>query len=152
MAAGFTIAKENLPILEEKLLAAAEELIQDSMLIPVLQIDMKLPLDTVTLELAKELNKLKPFGIGNNEPVFMSENVGVAAVNYVGKEQNHISLRLFSGSSFYKAIYFNGKELSAENIKVGDKVDVVYAIKESEYNGKTYADLTVKDLRKTLSD
>lgn len=149
MAAGFTIVKENLPVLQEKLLIAAEDLIQESMLVPVLEIDMKIPLDLVNISLAQELNKLKPFGIGNSEPIFMSENVGVANVNFVGKEQNHMSLRLFSGTNFYKAIYFNGKELSQEmGIKIGDKVDVAYAIRESEYNGSKYVDLVVKDLRK----
>lgn len=151
MAAGFTILKENIPTLQEKIVELSNLEISDSLLVPVLDIDLKIPLDLVSLGFCAEVSSLKPFGVGNNEPVFMSENVGVSALNIVGKEQTHLSLRLFSGSEFYKAIFFNGAD-RAKNLTIGDRVDIAYMVKESEFNGKKYVDLIVKDLRKSNGD
>jgi single-stranded-DNA-specific exonuclease len=129
MAAGFTISRENIIILQEKISQVSELEIDESLLIPVIDIDLKIPLDLVSLSFLEEMNKLKPFGIGNNEPLFLSEKAGISSLNIVGKESNHLSMRLFGGSNFYKAIFFNGSEY-AKGLNVGDKVDIVFSIKE----------------------
>ena len=151
MAAGFSIKKENIGVLEKKMLAYADENIGDELLQKVLNIDLKIPVELVNLELLKTLETLKPFGIGNEEPVFLSEGLGVTAADKVGAEGKHLSLKLLNNGDFYKAIWFYGGEKDLD-FGVGDKVDVVYNIKKNEYNGRVYVDLVVKDLRKSGLD
>lgn len=149
MAAGFTISKENLIILQERLLAYARDAIDENLLQPSLEVDLKLPLEMVNLELTEQIKQLKPFGIGNNEPIFVSENVGIAGINTVGKENQHTSLRLYDGFKYYKGIFFNGSE-QCKNLSVGQKINIAYYVKENNYNGTRSVELIIKDFQKPL--
>ncbi|OGC70212.1 single-stranded-DNA-specific exonuclease RecJ [candidate division WWE3 bacterium RIFOXYC1_FULL_39_7] len=146
MAAGFTIKKENISILEDKLLEEAENLIEDSLFERVLKVDVKIPVNIIDLELLEKIEELQPFGLGNEEPVFMSENLGVVSVDAVGKEKSHLIIKLFDGQEIHKSIYFNAVDNNVA-VQMGDKLDIVYTIKKNVYNGKTYIDLVLKDLK-----
>lgn len=149
MAAGFTIKRDRIEELKAKVLAGAGDYITDDMLIPVLDIDMKIPLEVVSLDLLNEIDKLKPFGLGNEEPLFASLGVGVADISFVGKEGQHAIVKLYTDAGNVKAVYFNSAEDEVvKSLKFGDKIDVAYTLKKNEFNGKTSVDLFVKDLRK----
>ncbi len=152
MAAGFSIKKENIPVLQDKLLAHAAGAISEELLVPTLEVDLKIPLEIIKPTLLDDMSLLKPFGLGNREPVFASFDVGVTSVSFVGREGKHLSLRLFDGKNFCKAIWFGAKDILADkgfNIVVGDKIDLAYNLKENNYNGQTYVDLVVKDINKS---
>ncbi|MBI2620844.1 single-stranded-DNA-specific exonuclease RecJ [candidate division WWE3 bacterium] len=146
MAAGFTIRADRCEKLKEALLQHARENIPDSLLAPVLDIDVEISLNSIDEALLGQIGKLKPFGVGNKEPLFLSRNVGLAGIDIVGKEGSHLTLRLFDGRSYHKAIFFNGAD-RADSLSAGDRIDIVYSLKRNEYNGKTYVDLILEDFR-----
>jgi single-stranded DNA-specific DHH superfamily exonuclease len=91
---------------------------------------------------------MRPFGIGNREPKFMSTSLGVVNIKRVGRKNNHISLRLYDGDNFYKAIMFNGDAHEVCNVlETGDKVNIVYKLKKNEYRGTVYIDLLLEDIK-----
>ncbi|MBN1162207.1 single-stranded-DNA-specific exonuclease RecJ [Patescibacteria group bacterium] len=148
MAAGFTIHRDNIDELEDEMVKYAQVNFPSDLFVPVLDIDMKIPAKVINLELLDEIDKLKPYGIGNAQPVFLTADFGVAGVDWVGRENNHLLLKLFDGKDFLKAIYFNFNSDKNDYIpQIGDKIDVVYSLKRNEYNGKTNIDLVVKDIR-----
>lgn len=148
MAAGFTIRKEKIEVMRQKLLEAAADAIDKDLLVPVITVDMKIPLNLVGSSLVAEIERLKPFGVGNKEPIFTSMGVGVGSINTVGRDNSHISMQLMFEGMGYKAIFFNGSEKLEElGVGVGDRVDVVYSVRENNYRGKVYVDVVVKDLR-----
>lgn len=149
MAAGFTIKKELLPELEKKALELAASNISDEALVPYLDVDVKIPVDLVSLELLNRLDTLKPFGLGNEEPVFMSEKVGITDVSRVGRDSQHLLFKFYDSGKYHKGIYFNSADKEAANLKFGEKADVVYTLKKNEYNGNTFVDLFIKDIRKS---
>jgi single-stranded-DNA-specific exonuclease len=149
MAAGFTIETAKLPMLQERLTQFCSNNFDDSMFEPCIEVDLQIPLGLVNLELAHTLNKLKPFGVGNREPVFLSERVGVAEVNTMGRENNHLALRLYADGGYFKGIAFNNASL-ATGLGIGDQIDIVYKIKENQFNGNTKLDLIIEDLRKHI--
>ena len=69
-AAGFTIAKENIPQFRERLGALVLERIGPDGFIRPLTIDSAVTLDDLTMDLMEEMEKLAPFGQGNPEPRF----------------------------------------------------------------------------------
>jgi single-stranded-DNA-specific exonuclease len=146
MAAGFTIKSENITVLKDKLLELAETSIEEHQFQRVLSIDLTIPVKVINNDLLEELNTLKPFGLGNDEPVFMSSNLGVVSTDWVGKEGKHLVLKLFDGNNTYKAIYFNAGDFDV-SVNVGDKVDVAYTLKKNFFNGKTYIDLVIKAIK-----
>ena len=150
MAAGFTIKIENIATLQKKLVELAQETILDEYLEPFLKIDLALPLEKVTLDLVLSLEQLKPHGVGNPEPVFISKNVGIASANAVGKAGEHLSFRFFhlgeKSNQYYKGILFNADE-AFKNLKQGDEVDIAYNLKLNEFNGNKKIDLMLKDVK-----
>jgi single-stranded-DNA-specific exonuclease len=150
MAAGFTIKKENIPALKKSLLELADEKIDANLFTPELKIDLEIPITAVTVQLSEELAKMEPFGLGNEEPVFVSRGLGVAETAFVGKDNKHVRFKFYKDGNYLKGIMFGGSE-SAGEIKYGDTVDVVYTLKKNVYNGTTSVDLVVKELRKTVS-
>lgn len=147
MAAGFTIEKKKIPQFQKKFLKYAESKIDDKFLTPTINIDMKIPANIINERLLNEIEKMKPFGIGNEQPLFVSEDLGIVNADVIGKDKQHLKLSLFDGSKYYKAIYFGGSEHEKE-LKPGTKIDLVYTLKKNEYNGNKYVDLVVRDFRK----
>ncbi len=145
MAAGFTIKKDKLELLTQFLKEYMDNNVDESVFTPVLSVDAEIPLTFIDPTFLKDINKLKPFGMGNSEPLFLSQNVGIGSVNTVGKENQHLSFRFESSNKFYKGIFFNeGNRLS--DLKLGQHVSVIYSIKENNFNGKTSIDIIVKDI------
>ena len=147
MAAGFTILRSKLEEVHSLLLAEMEEMITGDLLTPSIDIDLKISLNMVNPEFVREVSSLKPFGMGNPEPLFLSENVGISNMNIVGRDRQHLSFRLFDGSNYLKGIFFGGAGY-ADSLNIGDRINVVYSLKESEFNGSKYIELIIKDLRK----
>ena len=144
MAAGFTVANENLKKLVEELELIAEIELDPKDLRPKINIDMEYPLHKLPPDILTELDQLEPLGAENSEAVFVSKGVEVKTARTVGKDENHLKLRLKDKYAEYDAIAFNqgywGKEMPTS-------IDVVYSIERNHYNGNIYKQLRVKDLK-----
>lgn len=145
MAAGFSILTEKLEILEKKLLSHARENIPDELLVPEMEIDLEIPLEMVNLDVLEEVEKLKPFGVGNSRPVFASNKVQVTGVRNVGRENQHLLLQFLVGKNFQKGIMFGGVEQFGD-LSPGSVVDIAYTINKNEFNGKIDVDLQIRDI------
>jgi len=148
MAAGFTIPLENISVLKEELGKVFAERFDNSHFISSMNIDVEIPLSLVTWDLLSFIQSLKPFGTGNKSPLFLTRNLGIANMNFVGKEGNHVSLKFYDDADSQKGIFFSSREYF-DDIGLGDKVDVVYSIEENTYRGNSNLSLVVKDLHKT---
>lgn len=147
-AAGFTIATDRLPELEERLARYADQRLSDDLLIPSLKIDAEIPLGELSYELLKELTKLEPFGQGNPQPVLMSSRVQVIGAWPRGSEGQHLKLRLIdaSGAGPFDAIAFRFGHL-ARYFEQPRWIDVAYTLEADEWNGGDAVQLNVKDFR-----
>ncbi|MCI0542131.1 single-stranded-DNA-specific exonuclease RecJ, partial [bacterium] len=118
---GFMVSGEHIHILEEKLSLAYKEMggkkeKKDS---GEASIDAKLSLDDVNWENYKMIESLAPFGQGNPKPVFLFENIKIAAAREFGKTGTHLEL-IFKNSKNapVKAIAFftaNSKKDTEKN-------------------------------------
>jgi single-stranded-DNA-specific exonuclease len=97
------------------------------------------------MPLLRELNALKPFGIGNPEPVFMSERVEVCERKEFA---SGIRLRLRQTARVLGGVMFGA--VDALPGRPGETLDVVYRLAENEWNGTTRVELKLVDSR--LSD
>lgn len=147
MAAGFTIDKEKIEEFKEKLSKYAEDNISDKDLVPSINVDLSIPANIINQDLVDSIDKLKPFGLGNEQPVFLTEGLGVTSCDIIGKDRQHLKFSLYDGNKYYKAVFFGGSG-SCNDLGVGSKIDLVYTLKKNEYNGNKYIDLIVKDFRK----
>ncbi len=144
MAAGFTVANENLEKLIQELELIAETELDPKYLRPKINIDVEYPLHKLPPDILNDLDQLEPLGAENSEAVFVSRGVEIKSARTVGKDENHLKMRLRDKHIEYDAIAFNqgywGKEMPT-------KIDVVYSIERNHYNGNIYKQLRVKDLK-----
>lgn len=86
MAAGLTIANEQLEAFKSFLNSRIQEQTTSKNFIQSLNIDTSISVKGVNLDLLKELEKLSPFGMGNPEPKFLIKNVFLKQVKIVGEK------------------------------------------------------------------
>ena len=73
MAAGFSVARENVSMLKKALLQNAKLQAED--LEEKVWIDVVLPFSYLKEDFVRSLSRLEPFGRGNEKPAFAQKNV-----------------------------------------------------------------------------
>ena len=149
-AAGLTLREENLEEFSRRIDNFIKGKITAEMLTPVVEMDAKLDFAQITPKFFRILKQFQPFGPGNSNPVFMTENVYDAGNGRkVGAGGVHMKLDLIQESQPYHqiaAIAFNMSEYF-DYIKSGNPLDVCYSVVENYYRGNSTIQLRVKDLR-----
>ncbi|HVU13770.1 MAG TPA: single-stranded-DNA-specific exonuclease RecJ [Phototrophicaceae bacterium] len=144
-AAGFTVRNENVTVLREKLMDIARTALDGQDLAPTLEIDMELKAWDVTLGLAEELLRLEPTGHGNPTATFMTRNLRVQDYRTVGRDENHLKLKLAQASAPpLDAIGFNLGEWARQ---MPPYVDLAYQLEINEWNGNRSAQMNLLDIR-----
>lgn len=149
MACGFSIATEaDLQEFITSLRAAAAESLAGQELLPLLRIEAELPWEDLNLVLAEKLKQLEPYGQDNPQPKFVSYNVLVSDLIFLGQENQHLKLRLTTAAKphYLWGLAFNSA-LSYPNLAIGDKIDIVYTLEVNEFNSRREAQLKIIDLR-----
>ncbi len=147
-ACGFTIKRENIEPLREKLNAHAAGILTEEDLIPELKIDAIVTSQTLNLDTVKDLKKLEPFGAGNSKPKFVTKDLYLLDEPYVMKEK-HLKMRLGdkSGKQF-EAVWWDGVEKSKEQtLKPKSRIELAYTPEANTWQGNTRLQLVVEDLR-----
>ncbi|WP_448528002.1 single-stranded-DNA-specific exonuclease RecJ [Raineya sp.] len=150
-AAGLTLKLENLRAFQEKFEQVVASRIKPEQLSPHLEVDMKLPLKNATDKFMRMLNQLAPFGPGNMQPLFVSEDVRVLpeSVSLVGKEdpKTHLKFRVKQeNSAVFDCIAFGMGHL-AEELRTGKPFHICYHLEENHYRENTTLQLRIKDIK-----
>ena len=143
-AAGFTVKKDCVPKLRQRLNELAAEQLGPEDRKRVLAIDRILPLTEVDYALLGKLRELEPTGSGNPQPVFAIPDLLVRDARRVGGDGSHLKLRLSDGFVTVDAIGFGLGSL------IGDlpmRVDVACSLDENVWQGQRSLQLLVQDLQ-----
>ena len=147
MAVGITIKKENIEKFAEEFEKVAKEAKIDEIM-PIINIDAKIDLNDINKEMVESLNKLEPFGEGNEMPIFAFKNLKIDSIRALS-EGKHLKLTLKDNNTIVNAIGFNMGEL-AQDYRIGDKIDVVGTLEINTFNGTDSIQINMKDLMKSL--
>lgn len=145
MAAGFTIETEKIEKMTEALEKFAHETLHNDLFIRTIKIDCEVPLYLITESFYSALQQLGPFGMGNPEPTFLSRNAVIEDMRVLGKEGKHLRLIVSQTNSELTAIAF-GMGDRAQDLHIGDSIDLVFTVDENTWNGRTTLQLKVKDI------
>jgi single-stranded-DNA-specific exonuclease len=144
-AAGLTVRNENIPLLRQRLTSIAERQLAHVELVPLIDIDMELPFASLDLPLAEALDQLQPTGYHNKPPIFMTRNLRLNECSTVGKEKQHLKLKLSqNGGAPVDAIGFN---LGARAHDLPDRVDVAYMLEINVWNDRRTVQMNLQDVR-----
>jgi len=113
MAAGFSIANDAIPRLEERLESyIAAHRAEITALAPE-RIDTVADLAEIDLRLCTELTSLSPYGPGNPPPTFLINGCRFGGLTLVGNRRQHLKGRIFQGERSLPFIAFRmGRHLS----------------------------------------
>lgn len=134
-AAGLSILKENIGEFRKRF---QEEVRKQKFVDERQNVDMDLPVERATLELARDLDRLEPFGKGFPAPLFRCTAVVKQAEEL---KSNTLKLHLFGGQSL---IGFNMADKYV--LKRGEEVEICYSLGVSEWQGRERAELQIKSL------
>ncbi|WP_457551940.1 single-stranded-DNA-specific exonuclease RecJ [Desulfobacula sp.] len=109
MAAGLTVKKDRLPLLCQKLNHHMEKIYSTKDFQKALAIDAILDFDDINFLLAKEIDRLRPFGVANPEPVFICKDIHVKSSFIIGNCHRKMILEKSGSKSLHlvEAFHFN---------------------------------------------
>ena len=145
-AAGLSINESEIDNFSKKINKYADDNLTANDMIPQLLIDCPISENDISIESVNALNKLEPFGMNNEKPVFAIENVQVADVAVVGADNKHLRLKISKNGKTINCIAFGlGHMLPMLNAK--KPVSVAFHMDINHYQGREQVQLIVKDIK-----
>ena len=147
-AAGLQIKKENIDKLKNYSNEYARDIFKGKTMGKVIKIDYEINLSEVDFPLFYKINSLKPFGVGNPQPVFVTYSVLIMSAVNVGSSDKFVKIRLKDKDSemFINAIWFNSIYTPKDIVKFS-YVDIAFNINENIWNNQTELQLKIVDLK-----
>ncbi len=145
-AAGFTLESARIPEFEARLLHYAEEHLEESMLVPRVQVDAIVDLQDVSDRTPAAISLLGPFGKGNPEPLLATLGVNVMDLRRMGAEGKHLRLNIAQNGTPRACVAFRQGEV-AEWLRPGDRIDMLYRPSLNRWQGRESLQLVVEALR-----
>ena len=139
-ACGFLMKKENFRLLKDGLLADMKVLLTENPALFVRKhpVDMELPFEDISLQLAEELEQLAPFGNKNPKPAFRISPVRIRDVRLMGATGKHVRFNIFDGRGrSLTCVLFNKAEKYMDTLTSGNIVAVIGSLEAQTWQNVT---------------
>lgn len=159
MAAGLSMEEENIELLRERINRLCELTGED--FIPKIHIDLPMPLEYATEELADQLELLEPFGVSNPKPLFAQKELVFVRETRMGMKNNAARFLVRTPGGREKHMVYFGNLSGFETFlreKYGQDcvpallegrgsfpVSVVYQVGKNTYKGNTEVQCVIKN-------
>ncbi len=150
-AAGFSINTKNIDKFQSKITKIVNNKLKGIELSPSIDVDAQMKLSAATSKNYFTLKKLEPFGMGNQEPLFIFRDLVVVSKRLVGSTGDHLKLKLDDPSTKNienigtDAIAFRQGRMDPQ-IKTGSRIDIVAHLDMNTWNGLSFPQLMVKEI------
>ena len=143
-AAGLTVPTADIPQLKSRLEDYSARSLKTQNLVRKLEIDAVITLDELNEEMVRWINQLEPYGPGNPRPVFASMGVRVLETFHMGREQQHLRLKVKTNGAEFTALAFNQADKWQPNTEY---VDLAFTVMKDSFRGKGAIALRLLDFR-----
>jgi single-stranded-DNA-specific exonuclease len=142
-AAGLSIRQDQLEAFSDAFGSYADQVLAADDMRPTTIIDAIVPASTLTLDLAQELDRLAPFGLGNPDVTLLVASCEAVEPSTVG-EGKHLRFRVRQhGRDGGSAIAF-GMGAQFERLRGETRYDLAFRLKENRWNGTVAPQLVVR--------
>ena len=138
-AAGFTLLEGDLPALQEALEEAFVAQVGLEPLRPTLKVDAEVDLIDLNQGFYHHLERLRPFGPGNPEPIFVCQGVDCLTSRVVG--ERHLKIQLSQEEVIMEAIAFD----QAACHPLSGPLEVAFSTRFSSFMGQITPELQLLD-------
>ena len=148
LAAGLTLETKNIKQFKDKFEQVIENMKPDGF-IRNIDIDFEVLKKDMTIDTIDEIEKLAPFGQKNKRPVFIYKGLKVVSVSTL-KDNKHLKFRLQDENFYVDAIFFKAGDRRDE-VRLTDKIDVVFTMSVNEFMGYKNIQFLVVDFKKSVN-
>ena len=107
-------------------------------LLQELKATCKIDFTLINDKLVNNINKLEPFGNGNEEPIFICENIEVVESKIIGKLKNTVKLKLKNNNIELDAIGFQSFKEKYYEAYSPKNINLMFNIKLNEFPKGTF--------------
>ncbi len=143
-ACGFSLKEENLEEFKERIIKITNHKLKDINPQSELDIELEINFTDINWKLVELVNKFKPFGKDNEEPLLLSKDIIITNLKKAGQNEKHLKLELMKDNKKINCIGFS---LAFKELKIGDQVNIVYNLSINEWNGNRQIQLVIKDIK-----
>ena len=143
-AAGLEIKSERIDQFKIHFENVVEHMARQGNFTPKITIDYELDFADISAALMDQIETLRPFGTGNNEPLFLARNVNVASSKIVGGRHRQLRLnqRCSKTDKVFHAIQFN---VDPNGPLTEHFAQMAFRLRWNRWNGKTTAQIVVEE-------
>ena len=145
-AAGMTLEAEQLDALSEILENYVKDKGIDAKGKNTLYLDEELDLESLSLETVKSFERLAPFGMDNQKPVFYIRDFQVENARSMGAGDSHLKLKISKGTASFEVIAF-GQGSKATEFSQVKQLELAVTLSVNQWNGQTTLQLMMVDAR-----
>ena len=147
-AAGFSIPVENIEIFAERMDKFIEENLDKSYFLKPIKIDKEIQLHKISYDFLDEISKLKPFGFGNQMPLFAMKNCTTSNLRKIGKDQSHLMMNIVKNGVEIKNCVWFGAEDMFNDIEKNSVLDVAFKLKMETFKNRYQYKIYIEDVKK----
>ena len=146
MAAGLSLEPEKLDEFRRRLARTVTEMMQGIQTESNLEIDGWLSLPEATLDLAKALESLAPYGPGNEKLTLATHGLKIQSKTPIGRNQEHLKLNVTDEAGNSRTVlWWNGAE-EKDTLPEG-RFDLAYSLRASDWRGAPQVQMEFVDFR-----
>ncbi|UCH00711.1 MAG: single-stranded-DNA-specific exonuclease RecJ [Deltaproteobacteria bacterium] len=141
LAAGVSLESKNIGEFSDRFEELARERIDTEDMMPKIEVDARLGLESIDPQVLKEIEILPPFGHKNPQPVFWAGPLKVISSRVVGGD--HLKLRLKAKGISFDCIAFGR---AASHPLEGKSLDILFHLGTNTWQGIESIQLVIVDL------
>ena len=145
-AAGMTLEAEQLDALSEILETYVKDKGVDAKGKNTLYLDEELDLESLSIETVKNFERLAPFGMDNQKPVFYIRDFQVENARTMGAGDSHLKLKISKGTASFEVVAF-GQGSKATEFSQAKQLELAVTLSVNQWNGQTTLQLMMVDAR-----
>lgn len=145
-AAGMTLEAEQLDALSEILENYVKDKGIDAKGKNTLCLDEELDLESLSLETVKSFERLAPFGMDNQKPIFYIRDFQVENARSMGAGDSHLKLKISKGTASFEVVAF-GQGSKATEFSQVKQLELAVTLSVNQWNGQTTLQLMMVDAR-----
>jgi single-stranded-DNA-specific exonuclease len=148
-AAGLSIAESQLDAFAESFAAYADAHLGTEDLFEVVAVDAVVSAEDLTLDLAEELGRLAPFGLGNPDVTLLVPGAEAVMPSTVG-DGKHLRFRVRQGGRDAGSAIAFGQGSQLDRLRAEGQFDLAVRLHENHWNGTVAPQLVIRRIFETM--
>ena len=146
MAAGFTMMTKDIVKFRNEFDDYVKRNLKEEDFTPVQKIDALIHPAELDIKVAKEMEKIEPFGVANPQPIFAYKNVKGVYPKAMGQEQNHLNFYIKSDNVNFDVRSVAWNKASFIPLIDNELIDITFEPELNTFNEKVSVQCMIKSI------